>query len=157
LRARRRLVRLRPDHARAVAEADRLGRQDRWRRDAQARDRQVLRHRRHVGLVHAALGAAVIAAERDDLAALWRTLRTVRPGVRTREAAVELGVSEAELVATSLGDIAVRLDHHAGDLLHALTEVGRCFALTRNEHAVSEVRGRYGGIELGAHAGQVIG
>jgi putative hemin transport protein len=99
----------------------------------------------------------VIAAERDDLAALWRTLRTVRPGVRTRDAAVELGVSEAELVATSLGDIAVRLDDNPGDLLHALTEVGRCFALTRNEHAVSEVRGRYGGIELGAHAGQVIG
>lgn len=92
-----------------------------------------------------------------DLATLWRTLRTARPGIRTRDAAAELGVTEAELVATSLGEVAVRLDSNAADLLHALTEVGRCMALTRNQHAVSEVRGTYGGIELGAHAGQVIG
>ncbi|MGN6110984.1 MAG: hemin-degrading factor [Kofleriaceae bacterium] len=87
----------------------------------------------------------------------WRELRAERPGVRTRDAAAELGVSEAELVATLVGGTAVRLDEDAPSLLHALTEVGRCMALTRNEHAVSEVRGRYGGIELGPHAGQVIG
>src|SRR5262245_32178289 len=93
----------------------------------------------------------------DDLAALWRTLRAARPGMRTRDAADELGVTEAELVATSLGEVAVRLSDDAAGLLHALTRVGRCMALTRNEHAVSEVRGCYGGVELGAHAGQVVG
>ena len=97
------------------------------------------------------------AAATDDLAALWRTLRAARPGIRARDAAAELGASEAELVETSVGDTAVRLGPDPGGLLHALTEVGRCMALTRNEHAVSEVRGRYGGVELGAHAGQVVG
>jgi len=93
----------------------------------------------------------------SEIATLWKTLRAARPAVRTRDAAAELGVSEAELVATMIGDGATRLDGTPADLLHALTEVGRCMALTRNEHAVSEVRGRYGGVELGAHAGQVVG
>lgn len=93
----------------------------------------------------------------QELAARWRTLRAVKPAIRTRDAAAELAVSEAELVATLVGDTAVRLTGDAAGLLHALPEVGRCMALTRNEHAVSEVRGRYGGVELGVHAGQVIG
>jgi len=92
-----------------------------------------------------------------ELAARWKALRDAKPAVRTRDAAAELGVSEAELIATLVGEGAVRLTDNAPDLLHALTEVGRCMALTRNEHAVSEVRGTYGGIELGAHAGQVVG
>jgi putative hemin transport protein len=92
-----------------------------------------------------------------EIATMWKTLRALRPAVRTRDAAAELGVSEAELVQTMVGDGAVRLDGRPADLLHALTEVGRCMALTRNDHAVSEVRGRYGGVELGAHAGQVVG
>lgn len=97
------------------------------------------------------------AKKTGDLAAQWRTLRVVQPNLRTRDAAAELHVSEAELLATTLGDTAVRLDDDAAGLLHALPEVGRCMALTRNESAVSEVRGVYGGVELGAHAGQVIG
>ena len=92
-----------------------------------------------------------------QLADRWNALRSTTPHLRTRDAAVQLGVSEAELVATALGTTAVRLDTDAASLVHALCEVGRCMALTRNEHAVSEVRGRYGGVELGAHAGQVIG
>jgi putative hemin transport protein len=93
----------------------------------------------------------------SDLATRWQTLRAARPALRTRDAAAELAVSEAELVATLVGKTAVRLNGDAAGLLHALPEVGRCMALTRNEHAVSEVRGQYGGIELGAHAGQVVG
>jgi putative hemin transport protein len=99
----------------------------------------------------------VTAVAREELGALWRTLRAARHGIRARDAAQELGVREAELVATAIGDTTVRLASDAAGLLHALPEVGRCMALTRNEHAVSEVRGRYGGVELGAHAGQVVG
>lgn len=91
------------------------------------------------------------------LATRWESLRATTPHLRARDAAAQLGVSEAELVATMLGKTAVRLDTDTSSLLHALPEVGRCMALTRNEHAVSEVRGRYGGVELGSHAGQVIG
>ncbi|HEY4240363.1 MAG TPA: ChuX/HutX family heme-like substrate-binding protein [Kofleriaceae bacterium] len=90
-----------------------------------------------------------------SLGARWQALRTDRPHLRTRDAAGELGVSEVELVATL--DHATRLAPDPASLLHALPAVGRCMALTRNEHCVSEVRGTYGEVELGAHAGTVIG
>jgi putative hemin transport protein len=92
-----------------------------------------------------------------DLAARWSALRGERPQLRIRDAAAQLGVSEAELLATTLGDTATRLGGDVATLVHGLPEVGRTMALTRNEHAVSEVRGRYGGVELGSHAGQVVG
>jgi putative hemin transport protein len=101
--------------------------------------------------------APVAAAGGEDLAGRWRALREAESGLRTRDAAARLGVSEAELLATQLGDTVTRLDGDFAALLHGLPDVGRCMALTRNEHAVSEVRGRYGGVELGAHAGQVVG
>jgi putative hemin transport protein len=93
----------------------------------------------------------------ESLANRWQSLRAVAPMLRTRDAAAQLGVSEAELLATNVGTSATRLDSDAESLLHALPEVGRCMALTRNDHAVSEVHGRYAGIKLGTHAGQVIG
>lgn len=93
----------------------------------------------------------------NELATRWESLLAATPTIRTRDAAAQLGVSEAELIATTVGTTAAQLDNDAASLLHALPEVGRCMALTRNEHVVSEVRGRYGGIELGAHAGQVVG
>ena len=97
------------------------------------------------------------ALDPDEIVVRWRTLRAFRPTVRTCEAAAELGVTEAELLASMAGDGAVRLDANPGDLLYALTEVGRCTAVTRNPGAKSEVRGRYAGIELGPRAGQVTG
>jgi putative hemin transport protein len=94
---------------------------------------------------------------RAQLAARWAALREAQPGLRARDAATTLGVSEAELVASHLGSGATLLDGDAASLLHALPAVGRCLALTRNERAVSEVRGEYGGVALGRHAGQVVG
>jgi putative hemin transport protein len=99
----------------------------------------------------------VIEATTIPLATRWQNLKTELPNLRIRDAADKLGVSEAELLATGLGDTVTRLDNDAASLLHALPEVGRCMALTRNAHAVSEVRGLYGGVELGGHAGQVVG
>ncbi|HVK78648.1 MAG TPA: ChuX/HutX family heme-like substrate-binding protein [Kofleriaceae bacterium] len=92
-----------------------------------------------------------------ELAARWAALRAERSDLRIRDAAAELGVSELELLATTVGTTATWLDRDMPALIHGLTEVGRCMALTRGEHAVSEVRGRYGGVELGPHAGQVVG
>jgi putative hemin transport protein len=87
----------------------------------------------------------------------WDALRVEYPHLRIRDAAATLGVSEAELLATTVGTTATRLDGDVAAMLLALPGVGRCMALTRNAHAVSEVRGRYGGVELGPHAGQVVG
>ncbi len=91
------------------------------------------------------------------LATRWQHLKSELPNLRIRDAADKLGVSEAELLATGLGSTVSRLDSNAASLLHALPEVGRCMALTRNAHVVSEVRGVYGGVELGGHVGQVVG
>lgn len=92
-----------------------------------------------------------------SLSSRWAAMKQTTPMLRTRDAAAQLGVTEAELLATGLGSTVTRLDTETSALLHGLEGVGRCMALTRNEHAVSEVHGTYGGIELGAHAGQVIG
>ena len=93
----------------------------------------------------------------ETLARQWESLRANAPSLRARDAAAQLGVSEAELIATTVGTTATRLDTDAASLLHALPEVGRCMALTRNEHAVSEVHGRYGHVRLGANGGLVLG
>ena len=97
------------------------------------------------------------AVETGEVAARWRTLRSARPGIRARDAAAEIGISEAELVASAVGDTAVRLTDSPHGLLYALPEVGRCKALTGNASAVSELRGRYAGVVLGSDAGQVAG
>ncbi len=76
---------------------------------------------------------------------------------RARDIAKDLGISEAEYVNTQLASNAIRLDADWAALLHGLATVGTCMALTRNESCVIEVTGTYGGIELGSHAGQVIG
>ena len=97
------------------------------------------------------------AVETGEVAARWRTLRSARPGIRARDAAAEIGISEAELVASAVGDTAVRLTDSPHSLLHALPEVGRCMAVTRNASVVSELRGRYAGVVLGSDAGQIAG
>lgn len=95
--------------------------------------------------------------ETNELASRWEALRATTPNVRTRDAAAQLGVSEAELLATTVGSTAVMLDEDFASLLHALPKVGRCMALTRNEQAVIETTGRYDGVDLAAHGGLVLG
>ena len=92
-----------------------------------------------------------------DLGTRWQALRAAKPELRIRDAAAALGTTELELLATTVGTTARWLDHDGAALVHGLVDVGRCMALTRNDSAVSEVRGRYGGVELGPHAGQVVG
>jgi putative hemin transport protein len=97
------------------------------------------------------------------LASRWRAYRAEQPKVRIRDAARALGVSEAELVATGIGDTAVRLAAKPwGELIKALPALGRVMALTRNDHCVHERHGVYGGgeggeISMNGHAGLVLG
>ncbi len=109
-------------------------------------------------LLHDALTTSALSTSASDaLHARWQSLRSTRPELRIRDAAAALGTTELELLATTVGATARWLDGDARALLHGLCGVGRCMALTRSEHAVSEVRGRYGGVELAPHAGQVVG
>lgn len=73
----------------------------------------------------------------------WQQLRTRQQGLRARDAAQQLGVSEAELVASRLGRDTLRLRPEWATLLPALESLGYIMALTRNEHCIHERKGHY--------------
>ena len=85
---------------------------------------------------------------RGDFKQLWNTFRRDNPKVRIRDAAEQLGVSEAELVATSCGEGAVRLQAEWPEFIQRLESLGPVMALTRNAHAVHE---KHGGIPQCPH------
>jgi putative hemin transport protein len=73
----------------------------------------------------------------------WEALVESNAGLRIRDAADELGVSEGELLATEVGISAVRLRPEFKELLQCLHELGRVMALTRNDEIVHERKGVY--------------
>ncbi len=70
------------------------------------------------------------------------------PRTRPRDAARQLGVSEAALVASAVGRTATRLRPDWTALFQAFETLGDVMALTRNEAAVHERRGRYERVQL---------
>ena len=78
------------------------------------------------------------------------------PGIRARDAARLLGVSEAELVACRTGEGVVRLEPDFAEILRAMPSVGDVMVLTRNEHCVHEKHGRYGHVSIGPGHGIVL-
>lgn len=79
----------------------------------------------------------------NSLYASWQILRAEQPHLRARDAAAQLGVSEAELTASRLAVDTVRLRPEWASLLPALGEFGQVMALTRNESCVHERKGVY--------------
>src|SRR5690606_2444039 len=53
----------------------------------------------------------------------------------------ELGVSEAELLATTIGDECIRLSGNWPAFMKRLPEVGRVMSLTRNDSCILEHKG----------------
>ncbi|MDN5937554.1 MAG: hypothetical protein L0H83_02715, partial [Salinisphaera sp.] len=91
------------------------------------------------------------------LLARWAALREQQSGLRTRNAAAALGVSEGELVAARCGDGVMRLTGDVQHLLKGLEPVGEVMALTRNEFAVHERHGRYHRLYLRKTGGVAVG
>lgn len=87
----------------------------------------------------------------------WQNLREKKPGVRARDAAVLLGVSEAQLVASDCGDATIRLTGDWAMLIETLPSLGRVMALTRNDHAVHEKIGVYRNVRIAGNTGLVLG
>lgn len=86
-----------------------------------------------------------------------RRARRDNPQMRERDLSRQLGISEAELVAADIGAGTTRLVCDVPAALTGLAEVGEVMALTRNESAVHEKIGTYGGVRLGDGAGVVLG
>jgi putative hemin transport protein len=83
-----------------------------------------------------------------DLKERWARLRGENPHERIRDAAKKLGASEAELLATQIGETVVRLNGNFDELLQQLHTLGRIMALTRNEEIVHERKGEYKNVEI---------
>ncbi len=91
------------------------------------------------------------------LAERWSQLRSEKPTLRIRDAALTLGVSEAELVALGVGKTVTPLGNDWRGLLNGLPAVGRVMCLTRNEHCVHERHGRFEDVQVGGPHGLVLG
>ncbi|UAB84953.1 hemin-degrading factor [Zunongwangia sp. SCSIO 43204] len=73
----------------------------------------------------------------------WETLKEEQPQLRIRNAAQALNVSEAELLATKIGNGVTRLVNQPKEILQEIESLGKVMALTRNESCVHERKGNY--------------
>ncbi len=90
----------------------------------------------------------------------WDELKNANPHTRARDAAAQLGTTEAQLILC--GEDVTRLEAPAGNfgaLIEELKSFGRVMALTRNTEAVHERKGEYSRTEhFPSHKmGQVLG
>lgn len=76
------------------------------------------------------------------------TQQTGKPP-RARDAAERLGITEAALVASGATGTATPLRPDWAALIGAMPKAGRIMALTRNEHAVHERKGRFEDVSSG--------
>lgn len=79
----------------------------------------------------------------NNLKEKWEALKAENPHLRIRNAAAELGVSEAELLATGIGEGITVLRPEFQDILTEAEQLGKVMALTRNEECVHERKGAY--------------
>ncbi|MFC3416982.1 hemin-degrading factor [Algoriphagus hitonicola] len=78
----------------------------------------------------------------------WEQLKNHEPKLRIRDAAKKLGVSEAELLGTGLGENVIRLSTDFAEQVQKFPNLGRVMALTRNEGCVLEHKGTFQKINL---------
>ena len=104
------------------------------------------------------IGRAVAGrlSSEHGLKARWLALKAAEPGLRPRDAADRLGVTEAELAASRCGDGVRRLDGPWGELVRELPGLGTVMALTRNESVVHEKVGRFRRISIFQNMGLVL-
>lgn len=94
----------------------------------------------------------------NSLKSQWEALKTETPHLRIRNAAEQLGVSEAELVATQAGETVIRLRPEFSAILSEVEKLGRVMALTRNNECVHERKGIYLNPDFTSpHAGLFVG
>ena len=86
-----------------------------------------------------------------------RRARADNPGMRERDLADRLAISEAELVAAHCGDMATRIEPRVDELLQRLEGLGEVMALTRNDSAVHEKIGVYDKVVTGGKSALVLG
>jgi len=101
--------------------------------------------------------ASSAPSELGEAALAYRKLLAATPTLRIRDAAEQIGVSEAELVATNVDAHGVRLREDWPDLIRELPKLGRVMVLTRNDWAVHEKDGAFEDVKASAKFGLVLG
>ncbi|UOU98015.1 hypothetical protein MUU74_16160 [Chryseobacterium daecheongense] len=79
----------------------------------------------------------------NDLKEKWEALKAENPHLRIRNAAAQLGVSEAELLITNIGNEVTVLKPEFANILSEVEQLGKVMALTRNDECVHERKGTY--------------
>ncbi len=79
----------------------------------------------------------------NDLKEKWEALKAETPHIRIRNAAMQLGVSEAELLITNIGEGVTILRPEFANILSEVKQLGKVMALTRNDECVHERKGIY--------------
>ena len=79
----------------------------------------------------------------NDLKEKWEALKAENPHIRIRNAAAQLEVSEAELLATRIGEGVTALNPEFPAILTEAEKLGKVMALTRNDECVHERKGIY--------------
>ncbi|PKL78117.1 MAG: hemin-degrading factor [Ignavibacteriae bacterium HGW-Ignavibacteriae-4] len=79
------------------------------------------------------------------------------PKLRIKEYADLLGISELELLASSLHDPAVKLQETPIEIYKELPKLGRVMVLARNENAVHERKGIFGKVQVHGSMGLILG
>jgi putative hemin transport protein len=88
----------------------------------------------------------------------WLAFHQENPRVRIRDAARQLGATEAEIVAAFAGSSVVRLDNNFQELWKQMPTLGYIMALTRNESCVHERKGAFETVNINnRHVGVVVG
>ena len=78
----------------------------------------------------------------------WNGLKESEPGIRIRNAAEALNVSELELLLIQPLELRIRLRAEIETILKKVETFGDVMALSRNDHAVHERKGVYKGLKV---------
>lgn len=103
--------------------------------------------KKHHRLALALTGALLLTSVTGSAATLieqWDKLRAEQPRLTSRDAAAQLGVSEADLLATGIGKTVTRLQDQGTaprEIMRRALDLGKVMALTRNEYGVIERTG----------------
>lgn len=89
----------------------------------------------------------------------WLALHKDQPRTRIRDAAKQLGTTEAEILASFAGSSAMQLDNQQfRELWQRMPELGFVMVLTRNESCVHERKGVFEEVSVNSrHVGVVVG
>ncbi|TYQ13730.1 UNVERIFIED_ORG: putative hemin transport protein [Zoogloea ramigera] len=101
-------------------------------------------HHRYALALASALLLTSVTGSAANLVEQWDKLRAEQPRLPARDAARQLGVSEADLLATGLGKTVTRLQDDGTaprEIMRRALDLGKVMALTRNENGVIERTG----------------